>query len=61
MQHIFCTFLCHCFARLKRETSYLQFICIKEELSYVLTKNFVACVPFAFNFVTAAHFHLAGR
>ena len=32
-----------------------------EELSYVLTKNFVACVPVRFYFFHTAHFHLAGR
>ena len=32
-----------------------------EELSYVLTKNFVACVPVRFYFFHTAHFLLAGR
>ena len=32
-----------------------------EELSYVLTKNFVACVPVRFYFFHTAHFHLDGR
>ena len=32
-----------------------------EELSHVLTKNFVSCVHVRFYFFTAAHFHLAGR
>ena len=34
-----------------------------EELSYVVTKNFVACVPvgFYYFFFTVAHFHLVGR
>ena len=32
-----------------------------EELSYVLTKNFVACVPVRFYFFHTAHFHFAGR
>ena len=32
-----------------------------EELSYVPTKNFVACVPVRFYFSHTAHFHLAGR
>ena len=32
-----------------------------EELSYVLTKNFVACVPVRFYFSHTAHFHLDGR
>ena len=32
-----------------------------EELSYVLTKTFVAFVPVRLYFFTAAHFHLAGR
>ena len=31
------------------------------ELSYVLTKNFVACALVRFYFFTAAHFHLADR
>ena len=31
-----------------------------EKMLYVLTKNFVACVPVRFFFLTAAHFHLAG-
>ena len=30
-----------------------------EELSYVLTKDFVSCVHVRFYFFTAAHFHLA--
>ena len=30
-----------------------------EELSYVLTKDFVSCVHVCFCFFTAAHFHLA--
>ena len=30
-----------------------------EELSYVLTKDFVFCVHVRFYFFTAAHFHLA--
>ena len=32
-----------------------------EELSYVPTKNFVACVPVRFYFSHTAHFHLDGR
>ena len=32
-----------------------------EELSYMLTKDFVSCVHVRLYFVTAAHFHLAGR
>ena len=32
-----------------------------EELSYMLTKGFVSCVHVHLYFVTAAHFHLAGR
>ena len=56
---LFCAFLCHCFARLQ---------CM-EELSYVLTKNFVSCVHVHFYFFNFALFHsfffgwppLAGR
>ena len=44
---LFCTFLCRCFAGLKRETSLLHIICIAE-FSYVLTKTFFACVPVRF-------------
>ena len=32
-----------------------------EELCYVLTKDFVACVHVRFYFFTAAHFHLAAN
>ena len=32
-----------------------------EELSYVLTKDFVSCVHVNFYFFTSAHFHLAAR
>ena len=32
-----------------------------EELSYVITKDFVSCVHVRFYFFTAAHFHLAVR
>ena len=32
-----------------------------EELSYVITKDFVSCVHVPFYFFTAAHFHLAVR
>ena len=31
-----------------------------QELSYVLTKDFVSCVHVRFDFFTAAHFYLAG-
>ena len=34
---------------------------VLEELSYVLTKDFVFCVYVRVCFFTAAHFHLAGR
>ena len=32
-----------------------------EELSHVLTKDFISCVHVRFYFVTAAHFHLAAN
>ena len=57
---LFCTLLCCCFAKLKRETSLIVTHYFFEESSYVITKNFVACAPVRFVF-TAAHFHLAGR
>ena len=67
VQHAFFVFLCRCFARLqcrferlKRQTSLLHII-FMDELSYVLTKDFVFCVHVRFYFFTAAHFHLAGR
>ena len=67
VQHAFLSFPCRCFARLqrcfvrlKRQTSQLHII-FMEELSYVLTKDFVSCVHVRFCFFTAAHFHLAGR
>ena len=47
---LFGSFLCRCFARLQ---------CV-EELSYVLTQNFVSCVHVRCYFFTAANFHLAG-
>ena len=42
--------------------SYILFFYEGIVLLYVLTKNFVVCVPvhFLFFFFTAAHFHLAG-
>ena len=54
---LFCMTHC-CFARLKRITSQLHII-FMEELLYLLTKNFAACVPIPF-FFTPVHFHLAG-
>ena len=61
----FFVFLCTCFARLqcrfvrlKHQTSQLHII-FMEELSYVLTKDFVFCVHVHFQFFTTAHFHLA--
>ena len=32
-----------------------------EELSHVLTKDFISCVHVRFYFFTAAHFHLAAN
>ena len=49
-----------CRRGLKRQTSQLHII-FMEELSFVLTKDFVSCVHVRFYFFTAAHFHLAGR
>ena len=43
-----------------RRSAQAEQIIFMEELSYVLTNNFVPCVPVRF-FFTAAHFHLAGR
>ena len=43
---LFCMTHC-CFARLKRITSWLHII-FMEELLYLPTKNFVACVPIQF-------------
>ena len=64
-QHAFFVFLRCCFARLqcrfvrlKRQTFQLHII-FMEELSYVLTKDFVSCVHFRFYSFTAAYFHLA--
>ena len=61
----FFVFLCSCFAplqrrfvRLKRQTSQLHII-FMEELSYVLTKDFVFYVHVDFYFFTTAHFHQA--
>ena len=49
--HFFCAFLCLYFARLQR----------MEELSHVLTKNFVSCVYVRlYYFFSAVHFHLSG-
>ena len=67
VQHAFLSFLAvvgferlQCsFVRLKRQTSYLHIILL-EELSYVLTKDFVSSVHVCF-FVHSAHFHLACR
>ena len=67
VQHAFLSFLAvvgferlQCsFVRLKRQTSYLHII-LMEELSYVLTKDFVSSVHVCF-FVHSAHFHLACR
>ena len=57
----FFVFLCRClarlqcrFVRLKRQASKLHII-FKEELSYVLTKDFVSCVHVRFYFFTTAH------
>ena len=48
---LFCAFLCPYFARLQR----------MEELSHVLTKNFVSCVHvWLYYFFIAAHFHFSG-
>ena len=63
----FFVFLCRCFARLqcrfvptKNKTSNFLFThYFLEELSYVLTKDFVSCVHVRFYFFTAAHFPLA--
>ena len=67
VQHAFLSFLAvvgferlQCsFVRLKRQTSYLHII-LMEELSYVLTKDFVSSVHVCF-FFHSAHFHLACR
>ena len=49
--HFFCTFLCHCFAWLQRETSWKFLVArFMEEMSYVFSFLF---------FFTTAHFHLA--
>ena len=45
------------FVRLKRQTFQLHII-FMEELSYVLTKDFVSCVHFRFYSFNAAYFHL---
>ena len=52
LQHTFliCTFLCHCFARLQRETSRNFLVThFMKEMSYVILHTF---------FFTATHFHL---
>ena len=51
--HLFCTFLCRCFARLQSETSRNILVTrFMEEMSYVFL--FIS-------FFTAAYFHLGGR
>ena len=59
----FFVFICRYFARLqcrfvlaRRQTSQLHII-FMEELSYVLTEDFVSCVHARFYFFTAALFH----
>ena len=63
----FFVFICRYFARLqcrfvlvRRQTSQLHII-FMEELSYVLTEDFVSCVHARFYFFTAALFHLAAN
>ena len=56
--HCFARLQCH-FVPLKSQTFQLRII-FMEELSYVVTKDFVSCVNVRFCFFTAAHFYLAG-
>ena len=56
---LLCTFLCRCFALLKRETTRHVSVCRKCCGSQLFAKNFDFEFLFSF-FFTAAHFSLAG-
>ena len=57
--YFFCTFLCYCFARLKRETSYLQVICMHSPkiLLLVFRSLLIFSLPLIFTLLAASISH----